>query len=97
MIFMHYWLICYDLDNDKERKRLFKCLKRYGMPVQESVFEVSFPAHKQSEHQRMLREIDQITCGSGNVRFYSLNQECLNNCWALDGKPFLHHPGAIIL
>jgi len=41
------WLVCYDIGCDKRRNRLSSWLLRFGMRVQESVFEVSV---KDSSH-----------------------------------------------
>ncbi len=94
---MKHWLICYDIEDDRERRRLHKCLNRYGTPVQKSVFEVSFPDRKTAEEERMVSEIRVIIGDNANVRFYSLTRAGIENSWTLDDMPIMERTDTVIL
>lgn len=94
---MRHWIICYDIEDNKERTRIYKCLKRYGIPIQKSVFEVSFPERKRQKEQQMIDQLSAIASEYANIRFYNLTQKGLENSWSFNNEPILEKPGAIIL
>jgi len=94
---MKNWIICYDIEDNKERTNIYKCLLRYGTPVQKSVFEVSFPDRKTAMQQEMIERLKEITSEEANIRFYRLTKEGLKASWTLNENPILPRPGAIIL
>ncbi len=94
---MKNWLICYDIEDDKERTGIYKCLLKYGIPIQKSVFEVSFPDRKLHLQQEMVEQLKVIASKEANIRFYNLTKQGLENSWALDNSAVLEKPGAIIL
>jgi len=94
---MNNWLICYDIEDDRERARVFKCLKKYGHPVQKSVFEVSFPDSRRKLQDEMIERLREIVGEDANIRFYRLTRKGLRASWALNGDVMVERPGAIIL
>ena len=38
---MHTWLVCFDITDDRNRRRVGDLLEEYGLRVQRSVFEIS--------------------------------------------------------
>lgn len=94
---MKNWLICYDIEDDKERTRIYKCLLKYGKTIQKSVFEVSFPERKLKLQQEMIEQLKSIASEEANIRFYNLTKKGLENSWSLNAEPILERPGAIIL
>jgi CRISPR-associated protein Cas2 len=94
---MKNWLICYDIEDDKERHRIYKCLRKYGQPVQKSVFEVSFPERKLDKQAEMIERLREIASEEASIRFYNLTRKGLKNSWSLNNDPILNRPGAIIL
>jgi CRISPR-associated protein Cas2 len=65
-------VICYDIADDKRRRRVDKVLSGYGVRVQESVFEAEMDEKRYLEVRRKLKkEIDET---EDNVRFY---RQCL--------------------
>ncbi len=65
-------VICYDIADDKRRRRVDKVLSGYGVRVQESVFEADLHEKHYLEVRRKLKkEIDE---NEDNVRFY---RQCL--------------------
>lgn len=73
-----FYIISYDIADDKTRLKLFKLLKDYGTHVQYSVFEIELT---QKQFKKMLSEIEKVkirkTCDS--IIIYSLNKICLKN------------------
>jgi len=94
---MQHWLICYDIEDNKERNRIYKCLLTYGKPVQKSVFEVTFPDRKWKMQQAMIEQLRQIASENANIRFYHLGKESLKKSWTLNNDPICYRPGAIIV
>ncbi len=94
---MKNWLICYDIEDDKERTCIYKCLLKYGTPIQKSVFEVSFPDKKLHLQQEMVERLKAIASEEANIRFYNLTKQGLENSWAINDSIILERPGAIIL
>lgn len=94
---MKNWLICYDIEDDKERTKIYKCLLKYGTAVQKSVFEVSFPDRKISMQLEMVERLKEIASDEADIRFYRLTKEGLKNSWSLNDSLILSRPGAIII
>jgi len=69
-----FYIISYDIVDDKARNRVAKILKDYGNRVQFSVFEALVsPEQLQRLKERVSREIDQQL---DSVRIYRLCHEC---------------------
>ena len=73
-----FYLIAFDISDDKIRYRLVKALKGYGVRVQKSVFECSGMTEKQFLKLKSLVEslIDETT---DSVRYYRLCKNCLTS------------------
>jgi CRISPR-associated protein Cas2 len=67
-------VVTYDIADDKLRTRLHKTLKRFGEPVQYSVFECLLTP----EQMTLLRAAIVATVGNAeaNVRYYELCRSC---------------------
>lgn len=67
-----FWIISYDIVNDKRRRRVMKALDSVGHRVQYSVFECDLNETRLHRLEGILiREIDPKT---DSVRFYPLNE-----------------------
>ena len=92
---MKTYLVCYDIENNRERQRVAKCLQRYGRRVQKSVFEVYF--YERRDHQEeMLSQLRKIVDDGTNLRFYRLTGSGMSDSWTLDGNE-LERPGATVI
>ena len=71
-----FYLVCFDIVDDKDRRKAVKVLKEYGVWVQKSVFECANLTEK-----RFLRMKDQldgtIDQNVDTVRYYFLCGACL--------------------
>jgi CRISPR-associated protein Cas2 len=71
-----FFLVCFDIVDDRKRYRVVKILKEYGCRVQKSVFECS----RISEEQflKMKHRIEErIDHGADTVRYYFICRQCL--------------------
>lgn len=67
-------ILAYDIPDNRRRTRLFKTLKRYGSPVQESVFEFHLDAGELLRLKRAVNAV--IDAAQDQVRFYQLCPTC---------------------
>ena len=67
-----FWVVSYDIPNDKRRRNVSKVLEGYGRRVQYSVFECELNEEKIKKLETLLlREIDKQ---EDDIRFYPLNR-----------------------
>ena len=75
----HFYVVVYDISNDKRRVRLHKRLQDYGSPVQFSVFECLL---EEDRYQAMMNMIQKtIKPRKDQVRIYFLCESCLQKVW----------------
>lgn len=67
-----FWVICYDIPDDKRRRKIQKILEGYGRRVQYSVFECEISNAKLERLHKQLRRV--INEQEDDIRFYPLNQ-----------------------
>lgn len=70
-----FWVIVYDLPDDKRRTRLHTALLDFGTPVQYSVFECHLTAAQLKKLQAKVRKI--IRPRKDHVRYYYLCAACV--------------------
>lgn len=92
---MKTYLVCYDIEDDRERQRVAKCLKRYGRRVQKSVFEVYF-YERRDRMEAMLSQLRKIVEDETSLRFYRLSVSGMSDSWTLDGKK-IQKPGSAVV
>ena len=66
-----FYLICYDVVEDRRRNKVAHLLEGYGMRVQKSVFECMLTRAQQEMLQRKLNSY--IEADEDQVRFYPLS------------------------
>jgi len=73
-----FYLVCFDIVDDRIRNHVVKCLKGYGVRVQKSVFEC--PDLSEEKFLKMKHHLeDIINCDEDTVRYYPLCRSCLRN------------------
>lgn len=79
------YVISYDIESDRTRRKLAKLLEGYGVRIQYSVFECNLTDKR---FQKLYKEILQLTSGKsdGSVRFYSICKNCEDKIVTI-GKP----------
>lgn len=71
-----FWIVCYDIPNDKRRTKISRILEGFGRRAQYSVFECDLEAAKlQRLELLLLQEIDPM---EDDIRIYPLNRADLN-------------------
>ncbi|MGH9845965.1 MAG: CRISPR-associated endonuclease Cas2 [Blastocatellia bacterium] len=89
------FVVAYDISNDRRRTRLFKRLKRYGMAVQESVFECHLTA---DQFLKMRMDIEAVIDPEvDQVRYYNLCPKCAGRIQATSASRITSDPDAIIV
>ena len=69
-----FWLVCYDVRDERRLRRVAKTMERYGQRVQKSVFECWLTkALLKQMHEEINKVIDEK---KDSVRFYTLCKEC---------------------
>ncbi len=76
------YLVCYDITDDRERRRIGKLLEGFGVRVQRSVFECCLTAHG---YQEMIAQLTALDIVSGHVAVYLLNKS--KPCLCIGKKP----------
>ena len=59
--------VCYDLSDDRERRRVDKLLTGFGFRVQKSVFECRLTP---SAQRALLQSLERLMLSTGHVRLY---------------------------
>jgi CRISPR-associated protein Cas2 len=93
---MYTYLICYDIEDDRERARVARLLERHGERVQYSVFEVHLKRPTDLEAiKEELRGV--LAAPDAEVRFYRLTADALADSSRLDGTPLARRNLVVIL
>ena len=66
-----YWILCYDVVQDRRRTRFHQRLKRHLLPVQKSVFEGMLDAAARDQVERLI--YDELDMTTDSVRMYPLS------------------------
>ena len=67
-----YWIVSYDIPDDKRRTKVAKILQGYGQRAQYSVFECEIDAEQCAQLEGRLTRV--IEKQEDDVRFYPLNR-----------------------
>lgn len=71
-----FYVVSFDISDDRDRYRVVKVIKEYGIRVQKSVFEC--PRLTEGQLLRMKHRLEaRIDHGSDSVRYYALCRDCL--------------------
>lgn len=89
-----FWIVSYDVVDDKRRRQVAKILEGYGRRVQYSVFECELEATKCLQLEIRLR--DEIDDDEDDIRLYPLNRADLKRVRLL-GKAELQREKAFYL
>ena len=73
-----FYLVCFDIVDDRARQRVAKALKAYGQRVQKSVFEC--PALTEEGYLMLRNRLDDLIDSTvDSVRYYPLCKRCIGN------------------
>lgn len=92
---MLFYVVAYDIPDDKRRKRVADLLEGYGKRVQYSVFECVLSEAKYGELRKRLRK--RVKLSEDSVRFYPLSRHTLDRVETWGGVPRTQLPGSTII
>lgn len=94
-----FWLVCFDIQDDRTRNRISRYLERVGVRVQGSVFEVVLRSEGQkSRLQRSLKKILARCDEPGaDIRFYYFNEQTIALSHTLEAKPVMQFAQSIVV
>jgi len=79
-----YYLITYDISDNKTRKKIEKLLSSYGYRVNYSVFEIE---STKNSFDSIIKELKEITKdGDRDIRVYVLNKDVIKNSFTLNSR-----------
>lgn len=95
----HIYLVCFDIENDRVRRKVGEELLAYGQRVQYSVFEIALARTSQLTQlkARLNKLFAEADNPSDDLRFYNLNAVTLANSSTLDNQPVGLFPSATVL
>ena len=83
-----FWIVCYDIVNNKRRRKVVKIMESYGQRAQYSVFECDISDREQMTLEGRLSQV--IDEDEDDVRFYPLNQGDIKRVRTLGKHARLH-------
>lgn len=90
-----FYVVAYDIPNDKRRKKVADLLEGYGRRVQYSVFECVLSGVQYKELQQRLKK--RVKASEDSVRFYPLSSPCLAQVEVWGGVPITTAPGSVVV
>ncbi|MCC7446489.1 MAG: CRISPR-associated endonuclease Cas2 [Anaerolineae bacterium] len=90
-----FWVVCYDIADDRRRSKTMKMLEGFGRHVQESVFECELDKTRLLRLQELLTRL--INAQEDNVRLYPLNEADLKKVQILGNATLQRSERSVIL
>ncbi|MCK5855534.1 MAG: CRISPR-associated endonuclease Cas2 [Sulfurovaceae bacterium] len=83
---MAYYVVAYDISNDKTRRKVGEALEAFGKRVNYSVFEIQVKSKAQMKglEDELLKLLEPK---HDSLRFYNLCQSCVEKSWSLGDEP----------
>lgn len=75
-----FFLIAYDIDDDKRRRKISSILEGYGVRVNFSVFEVEL---NKTQLKELIKELKGTSKRKDNIRFYYICKNCMEKSFLL--------------
>ena len=85
-----FWVVSYDISDDKRRTHVCATLKNYGTRVQCSVFECELVPRQLTKLRAELERL--IDAKEDGLRFYRLCKDCLAETSVVGSKPLTADP-----
>lgn len=92
---MLFYVVAYDIPDDKRRKKVADLLEGYGKRVQYSVFECLLTQAKYDELRKRLKK--RVKLAEDSVRFYPLSRPALSQVEIWGGQPITTLPGSTVI
>lgn len=92
---MLFYVVVYDIPNDKRRKKISDLLEGYGKRVQYSVFECILSPNKYDELRQRLKK--KVKISEDSVRFYPISKHTLNQVETWGGPSVTKVPSSVVI
>ncbi len=93
---MEVYVVCFDISDNRTRRRIGNELLEYGNRIQESVFEVS--VKNSAELETIRKALADLTSEEdNNVRFYRICASCRSASATLGGDRVAYFPAVLLL
>lgn len=92
---MLFYVVAYDISDDKRRKKVADLLEGYGKRVQYSVFECLLTQAKYDELLKRLKK--RVKLSEDSIRFYPLSRQNLSHVETWGGQPITTLPGSTVI
>ena len=69
------YVVCFDIVNDKKRRKVGEYLEEFGIRVQRSVFEIEI---SKSKLKNLLKILNEIIEKEDSIRFYQMQSDTIN-------------------
>jgi CRISPR-associated protein Cas2 len=92
---MAFYLVCFDIGDDRARYRVGQALAEYGTRVQRSVFEIDVAAD--TDLTRLRRTVDGLMAPGDDCRFYALCRSCRSRSTDSKGERVAMLPAAVLI
>lgn len=92
---MNTYLACFDISDDRIRRRVSQRLEQYGVRVQYSVFEVSL--NSMDELDALKSVIKDSIEDDDDVRFYALCSSCRSLSQTVDDQAIAEFPASVVI
>jgi CRISPR-associated protein Cas2 len=92
---MAFYLVCFDIGDDRARYRVGQALAEYGTRVQRSVFEIDVAAD--TDLTRLRRTVDGLMAPEDDCRFYALCRSCRGRSKDSKGERVAMLPAAVLI
>jgi len=78
-----FYVVAYDISNNKRRKKLSECLDKYGRRVNYSVYEIELGKTKFNKLLTEIKVKKLVNKKYDSVRFYHLCKDCVPKSFEL--------------
>ena len=92
---MKYFLVCYDIEDDRRRNKIARCLTGWGRRVQYSVFEVA--CGHETDLNLMCEQLEKLRECGDSIRIYRFNEHTRQQSGELNGAKMRHCPAVLVL
>lgn len=92
---MLFYVVAYDIPDDRRRKKIADLLEGYGKRVQYSVFECLLTQAKYDELLSKLKK--RVKLSEDSVRFYPLSRQSLRQVETWGGQPLTTPPSSTVI
>jgi CRISPR-associated protein Cas2 len=90
-----FYIVSYDIPNNKRRKKVADLLEGYGKRVQLSVFECELSDKQFKEMYQRIQKC--VNYEEDNIRFYPVSSHTMGQVIIIGSVPLTSAPGSIVV